>query len=65
MTELVIYAALLIAVIGHSIASAKMYRVINSDQKLSFREKNDWKLKALVFPAFFWKQYQKEKNRKN
>lgn len=65
MAELVIYTALLIAAIANAVFAAKMYRVVNSDHLLSFKEKNDWKLKALVFPAFFWKQYQALRNRKN
>lgn len=65
MTELIIYTGLLIAVIAHAVFAAKMYKTINSDHSLNFKEKNDWKLKALVFPAFFWKQYQAVRNRKN
>lgn len=38
--------------------AGKMYRMVHENKTLSVREKNDWKLKALVFPAYFWKQYQ-------
>ena len=31
-----------------------------TEEKLA-KEKNDWKLKALAFPGFFWWQYQKQK----
>jgi hypothetical protein len=47
MNELVIYLVLFAAISGHCILAGKM-------------EKNDWKLKALVFPGFFWWKYQKE-----
>jgi hypothetical protein len=63
MAELIFYSVLLIVATGHAVAAAKMYRAVNFDQSLRFKEKNDWKLKALVFPAFFWWQYQKEKKR--
>ena len=65
MEELIIYTGLLLALLAHSTAASKMYKTVNSDQDLSFKEKNDWKLKALVFPVFFWRLYQKEKKKPN
>jgi hypothetical protein len=61
MTELLIYSILLVAALGHAGASAKMYKQINADKGLTFKQKNDWKLKALTFPAYFWFAYQKQK----
>jgi hypothetical protein len=37
-----------------------MYRAVHANTHLSIKEKNDWKLKALIFPAYYWFQYQKE-----
>jgi hypothetical protein len=39
-----------------------MYRVVDKDQSLKIKEKNDWKFKALVFPAYFWGKYKQQKN---
>jgi hypothetical protein len=58
MSELILYAVLFLVLIGHCVLAGKMYQVVHLDQTLSVNEKNDWKLKALVFPAYFWKQYQ-------
>jgi hypothetical protein len=58
MTELIIYAILFLALIGHCLLAGKMYRAVHENQTLSVQEKNDWKLKALIFPVYFWKQYQ-------
>lgn len=58
MTELIIYAVLFLALIGHCLLASRMYRTVHENQALSIQEKNDWKLKALIFPAYFWKQYQ-------
>ncbi|MFC3416559.1 hypothetical protein [Algoriphagus hitonicola] len=59
MQELLIYAILFLLLIGHTLLAGKMYRKVHEDERLSFHEKNDWKLKALIFPAFFWFQYKK------
>jgi len=64
MNELVIYSILLLAALGHAVASAKMYKEVNADAGLTFKEKNDWKLKALIFPALFWFYYRQEKKRR-
>jgi len=58
MTELLIYAVLFLALIGHCLLAGKMYRVVHENPTMSIPEKNNWKLKALIFPAYFWKQYQ-------
>ncbi len=59
MGELIIYGIVFLILIGHCLLAGKMYRAVHEDTDLSTREKNDWKLKALIFPAYFWKQYQK------
>jgi hypothetical protein len=61
MSELIIYAIVFVLLIGHCVFAGKMYRTVHEDTSLAFKEKNDWKLKALVFPGFFWFQYQKRK----
>lgn len=61
MSELIIYAIIFVLLIGHCLLAGKMYRVIHEDTSLNYKAKNDWKLKALVFPGFFWFQYQKQK----
>lgn len=61
MNELIIYAVIFAALIGHSILAGKMYSSVHQDTNLSIREKNDWKLKALIFPGYFWFQYKKGK----
>ena len=61
MNELIIYAILFAALSAHAIFAGKMYRIVHQDSSLSFKEKNDWKLKALAFPAYFWFQYKKQK----
>jgi hypothetical protein len=58
MTELIIYAVLFLVLIGHCLLAGKMYRAVHENQTLTIQEKNDWKLKALIFPAYFWTQYQ-------
>jgi hypothetical protein len=57
MTELIIYAVLFLVLIGHCLLAGKMYRAVHENQTLTIQEKNDWKLKALIFPAYFWTQY--------
>jgi hypothetical protein len=63
MNELIIYAIVFVLLIGHCLLAGKMYRAVHQDAGLSFNEKNDWKLKSLIFPGFFWWQYQKQKQR--
>jgi hypothetical protein len=60
MEELLIYAGLFLLLLGHTLLAGKMYRAVHANSHLSIREKNDWKLKALIFPAYYWFQYQKE-----
>ena len=59
MTELVIYAVLFLMLIGHTLLAGKMYKTVHENDKLSIQEKNDWKLKALIFPIFFWGRYKR------
>ncbi len=61
MTELIIYAILFLILIGHTLLASKMYRAVHADVSLSLKEKNDWKLKALIFPVYFFGKY-KQKN---
>jgi hypothetical protein len=61
MNELIIYSLLFLLLIMHTVMAGKMYRAVHADESLTFQEKNDWKLKALIFPAYFWRKY---KNRK-
>jgi hypothetical protein len=62
MNELIIYAILFLMLIGHTGMAAKMYQKVQDDQSLTMKEKNEWKLKALVFPAYFWSKYKKQGN---
>ncbi|MBA4300089.1 hypothetical protein SAMN03080617_00029 [Algoriphagus alkaliphilus] len=63
MNELIIYAIVFVLLIGHCLLAGKMYRAVHQDAGLNFREKNAWKLKSLIFPGFFWWQYQKQKQK--
>ena len=62
MNELILYLVVFAALLGHCLLAGKMYRAVHQDTALSPGEKNDWKLKALMFPAFFWRQYRKLKS---
>ncbi len=62
MTELIIYAIFFVLLIVHCLFAGKMYRAVHEDSSLTLMEKNDWKLKALIFPAYFWGQYKKVKS---
>ncbi len=64
MNELLVYSALLLFIIGHCTAAAILYREINADPILTFREKNSWKLRSLIAPAFYWYYYRQEKKRR-
>lgn len=61
MTELIIYTVLFAALMGHCLFANKMYRTVHEDQSLKMKEKNDWKFKALLFPAYFWGKYKQQK----
>jgi hypothetical protein len=65
MNELVVYSLLFVAILGHLVAAAKMYKEVHADEGLAFKEKNDWKLKSLIFPALYWFYYRQEKKRRN
>jgi hypothetical protein len=57
MTELILYAIAFVLLIGHTLLASKMYRAVHADTSLGLKEKNDWKLKALIFPGYFWGKY--------
>lgn len=61
MTELIIYAGIFLLLIAHALLAGKMYRTVHEDTTLGMKEKNDWKLKALIFPGFYWFQYKASK----
>lgn len=61
MTELLVYALIFLLLFGHAIMASMMYSTVHRDETLSFKEKNDWKLKALIFPVYYWGQYKKSK----
>ncbi|MBD3630409.1 hypothetical protein [Cyclobacterium sp.] len=63
MNELILYSVLLLLVLTHLVLASLLYRKINKNTRLSFHEKNDWRLKALIFPAYYWFQYKKHKAR--
>jgi hypothetical protein len=60
MTELIIYAILFALLLAHSIMASFFYGKVHRDESLNLQEKNIWKLKALIFPAYFYQKY-KEK----
>lgn len=62
MTELIIYVILFLALIGHIFLASKMYRTVHADHSLGMKEKNDWKLKALIFPAYYFGRYKGRDN---
>ena len=64
MKELIIYLVLLLAILGHLVVASKMYKEVNADKGSNFKQKNDWKLKALIFPALYWFYYRKEKKKR-
>jgi hypothetical protein len=59
MTELIIYAILFLMLIGHTLMAGKMYKTVHENDTLSIQEKNDWKLKALLFPIYYWGRYKR------
>ncbi len=59
MTELIIYAILFLAIFAHALMASMMYLRVHKDEQLSFNEKNSWKLKSLIFPAYYWGKYKK------
>lgn len=62
MNELIIYTILFLMLLGHIGMAVKMYQKVQDDQSLTLKEKNEWKLKALIFPAYFWSKYKKRGN---
>ncbi|MGY6558691.1 MAG: hypothetical protein ACXIT9_05360 [Nitritalea sp.] len=63
MSELTFYAVAFLLLLGHTLAAAFMYKKVHADEALGTLEKNEWKLKALLFPAFYWFQYLQRKQR--
>lgn len=59
MLELIIYALVFLALIGHIIMALRMYVSVHRNTTLPMREKNAWKVKALVFPAYYWPLYKR------
>ncbi|MFC3879600.1 hypothetical protein ACFOSV_05415 [Algoriphagus namhaensis] len=62
MSELILYAVVFLLLIGHCLMAGKMYRQVHEDQNLSVTEKNDWKLKALILPIYFFPKYKSTKS---
>jgi len=63
MKELITYSILLLLVLAHLVMASLFYRHINKNEGLSFKEKNNWRLKALIFPALYWILYKKEQKK--
>lgn len=61
MNELILYLVAFILLIGHCLLAGKMYREVHADLNLHPSAKNDWKLKALIFPVYFYQKYKSEK----
>lgn len=59
MTELIIYALIFLLLIAHTAMAGSMYMKVHSNTSLPPDEKNSWKLKALIFPAYYYRQYNK------
>jgi len=57
MNELILYLVAFVLLIGHCLLAGKMYQEVHTNQNLSISDKNNWKLKALVFPAYFYQKY--------
>tara|TARA_R110001592_G_scaffold363389_2_gene686988 strand:+ start:12561 stop:12764 length:204 start_codon:yes stop_codon:yes gene_type:complete len=59
MNELILYSVMLFLVLGHLLMASLFYRQISKNKFLSFHEKNDWRLKALIFPLGYWFLFKK------
>lgn len=59
MFELAVYAVIFLVLIGHVTMAFRMYLRVHSNRSLSMQDKNAWKLKALIFPAYYWPLYKK------
>lgn len=59
MLELIVYAVIFVALIGHIVMAFRMYMAVQRNGSMPMQEKNAWKLKALVFPAYYWPLYKK------
>ena len=60
MTELIIYAIVFALLLAHSIMASFFYGKIHRNEELSLHEKNNWKLKSLILPAYFYTKYKKK-----
>ena len=59
MNELIIYSVLLFLVLSHLVMASLFYTQISKNERLSFHEKNAWRLKALIFPIGYWFLFKK------
>jgi len=59
MIELVLYALIFLALIGHIVMAFRMYMAVHTNKNISIHQRNEWKVKALVFPAYYWPLYKK------
>jgi hypothetical protein len=57
MTELIIYALVFALILAHTIMASFFYGRVHRNEKLTVQQKNEWKLKALIFPAYFYGKY--------
>jgi hypothetical protein len=57
VTELIGYSILLVALLAHALVAALVYRKIHRNSSLTFTQKNELKLKALIFPLGLWLRY--------
>lgn len=61
MIELILYSILFVAILAHLVLASVIYKKINADPSLSFHQKNQWRLRALIFPAYYWFAFRKKK----
>lgn len=59
MFELIIYMIVFLAVLAHVALAFRMYLAVHNNKKLTMRDKNSWKLKALILPVYYWPLYKK------
>jgi hypothetical protein len=59
MTELILYAIVFMLLFAHAMMASMMYLAVHKNEALSQKERNQWKLKALIFPAYYWFEFKK------
>jgi hypothetical protein len=59
MIELFIYGMVFLAVLAHVALAVRMYLAVHNNKKLTIKDKNEWKLKALILPEYYWPLYKK------